>query len=94
METSNQNRNSTNWSNENKEKNDHQNQLQDGSSLATSSAAAQSFINPYQGHRALTPVEQDLLGEYARLAATIKRVSIMSTSRCFLSHSSHFPISI
>lgn len=34
------------------------------------------FVNPYAGHRALTPTQAELLGEYARLAATIKRVSV------------------
>jgi DASH complex subunit DAD3 len=33
-----------------------------------------SFVNPYAGHRMLSEKEQEVLGEYARLAATIKRV--------------------
>lgn len=44
---------------------------------ATTSALA---VNPYAGHRLLSDKEQQVLGEYARLAATIKRVSISFTS--------------
>lgn len=33
-----------------------------------------SGANPYAGNRSLSPTEQELLGEYSRLAATTKRV--------------------
>lgn len=32
------------------------------------------FVNPYAGHRLLDAREKQVLGEYARLAATMKRV--------------------
>lgn len=32
------------------------------------------FQNPYEGHRSLSASEQQVLGEYARLAATLRRV--------------------
>jgi hypothetical protein len=32
--------------------------------------------NPYSGHRLLSEKEQEVLGEYARLAGTIRRVSV------------------
>lgn len=36
--------------------------------------ASAAFQNPYDGHRSLTLSEQELLGEYARLSATTRRV--------------------
>ncbi|WFD23065.1 hypothetical protein MEQU1_001749 [Malassezia equina] len=41
----------------------------------SSDAAVPTFQNPYEGHRALSSSEQELLGEYARLAATVRRLS-------------------
>lgn len=41
-----------------------------------SSALPADSVNPYAGHRLLSEKEQQVLGEYARLAATIKRVSM------------------
>lgn len=38
-----------------------------------------AFQNPYEGHRGLTANEQLVLGEYARLAATVRRVAVLST---------------
>jgi len=35
-----------------------------------------AFQNPYEGHRGLTANEQLVLGEYARLAATVRRVCL------------------
>lgn len=32
------------------------------------------FSNPYEGNRNLTRSQQELLGEYARLAGTVRRV--------------------
>lgn len=32
------------------------------------------FTNPYEGNRNLTRSQQELLGEYARLAGTVRRV--------------------
>lgn len=40
------------------------------------------FVNPYLGHRALTEQEQELLGEYARLAGTINRVRRPAAVAC------------
>ncbi|EPQ29945.1 uncharacterized protein PFL1_02617 [Pseudozyma flocculosa PF-1] len=37
------------------------------------------FVNPYTGNRALSESEQELLGEYARLAGTINRVAALSS---------------
>ncbi|KOS15008.1 dash complex subunit dad3 [Malassezia pachydermatis] len=37
------------------------------------------FQNPYEGHRSLSASEQQVLGEYARLAATLRRVANLST---------------
>ncbi|UZJ51213.1 hypothetical protein CBS101457_000533 [Exobasidium rhododendri] len=45
-----------------------------------SRAAPSIFINPYAGHRMLSGKEQEVLGEYARLAATIKRITALSLS--------------
>ncbi|WFD19450.1 hypothetical protein MCAP1_001680 [Malassezia caprae] len=45
-----------------------------------------AFQNPYEGHRALSSSEQELLGEYARLAATVHRVAALSVQ---LSNSTH-----
>jgi len=36
--------------------------------------AVPAFQNPYEGHRALSSGEQELLCEYARLASTVHRV--------------------
>lgn len=44
--------------------------------LDSSSATPATFVNPYAGHGLLSEKEQKVLGEYARLAATIKRVSL------------------
>lgn len=33
--------------------------------------------NPYSGHRLLSEKEQEVLGEYAKLAGTIRRVSVI-----------------
>ena len=44
--------------------------------VAALPTAPKPYINPYAGHRALSEHEQELLGEYARLADTIRRVSI------------------
>lgn len=41
--------------------------------------AKPTFQNPYEGHRSLAPKEQQLLGEYARLAATVRRVAQLSS---------------
>jgi hypothetical protein len=38
-------------------------------------AAPPVWQNPYANHRALSAEEAELLGEYARLADTIRRVS-------------------
>ena len=35
-----------------------------------------AFQNPYEGHKGLTANEQLVLGEYARLAATVRRVCL------------------
>ncbi|KDN49939.1 hypothetical protein K437DRAFT_267365 [Tilletiaria anomala UBC 951] len=42
--------------------------------------AAAAFVNPYLGHRNLSETEQQVLGEYARLAATIARIASLSTT--------------
>ncbi|PWY98363.1 hypothetical protein BCV70DRAFT_207989 [Testicularia cyperi] len=47
--------------------------------VAALPSAPQPYINPYAGHRALSEHEQELLGEYARLADTIRRVAALST---------------
>ncbi|TKY84669.1 hypothetical protein EX895_006571 [Sporisorium graminicola] len=47
--------------------------------VAALPTAAKPYINPYAGHRALSEHEQELLGEYARLADTIRRVAALST---------------
>ncbi|PWN37468.1 DASH complex, subunit Dad3 [Meira miltonrushii] len=36
--------------------------------------------NPYSGHRLLSEKEQEVLGEYARLAGTIRRIVDLSNS--------------
>ncbi|WFD05802.1 hypothetical protein MVES1_001136 [Malassezia vespertilionis] len=42
--------------------------------------ASPAFVNPYEGNRNLTPNEQVLLGEYVRLAQTMRRqVAALST---------------
>ena len=43
--------------------------------------ASAAFQNPYDGHRSLTPSEQELLGEYARLSATTRRVRAARLTR-------------
>lgn len=43
--------------------------------VAALPVAPKPYINPYAGHRALSEHEQELLGEYARLADTVRRVS-------------------
>lgn len=45
--------------------------------------------NPYSGHRLLSEKEQEILGEYARLAGTIRRVSGMKErkARKMINHS-------
>ncbi|WFD30262.1 hypothetical protein MSPP1_001279 [Malassezia sp. CBS 17886] len=43
-----------------------------------SATTAPCFVNPYEGHRSLSRTEQQLLGEYARLAATLRRVTALS----------------
>ncbi|PWN90050.1 hypothetical protein FA10DRAFT_301333 [Acaromyces ingoldii] len=48
------------------------------SSARDRESAARSFTNPYTGHRLLNSTEQEVLGEYARLAGTIKRISALS----------------
>lgn len=45
------------------------------------------YVNPYAGHRALSEQEQELLGEYARLADTIRRVSVLAVRPLFVSQS-------
>ncbi|CBQ74008.1 conserved hypothetical protein [Sporisorium reilianum SRZ2] len=47
--------------------------------VAALPTASKPYINPYAGHRALSDHEQELLGEYARLADTIRRVAALST---------------
>ncbi|CCF51557.1 hypothetical protein NDA11_003116 [Ustilago hordei] len=47
--------------------------------VAALPTASKPYINPYAGHRALSEHEQELLGEYARLADTIRRVAALST---------------
>ncbi|KAJ1022577.1 hypothetical protein NDA16_003566 [Ustilago loliicola] len=47
--------------------------------VAALPTAPKPYINPYAGHRALSEHEQELLGEYARLADTIRRVAALST---------------
>lgn len=47
--------------------------------VAALPTASKPYINPYAGHRSLTEHEQELLGEYARLADTIRRVAALST---------------
>ncbi|CEH14245.1 dash complex subunit dad3 [Ceraceosorus bombacis] len=37
-----------------------------------------AWVNPYHGHRALSEQEAEVLGEYARLAETIKRITALS----------------
>lgn len=44
--------------------------------VAALPTAPKPYINPYSGHRSLSEHEQELLGEYARLADTIRRVSL------------------
>ncbi|WFD01908.1 hypothetical protein MOBT1_000588 [Malassezia obtusa] len=44
------------------------------SATAGDGAPHDAFVNPYEGNRSLTPNEQALLGEYARLAQTLRRV--------------------
>ena len=46
--------------------------------VAALPTAPKPYVNPYAGHRALSEHEQELLGEYARLADTIRRVSTNS----------------
>ncbi len=44
---------------------------------APSSASDPVFLNnPYTGHPSLTPLEADVLWEYAKLAANVKQVGI------------------
>lgn len=44
---------------------------------APSSASDPVFLNnPYTGHPSLTPLEADVLWEYAKLAANVKQVDI------------------
>jgi DASH complex subunit DAD3 len=43
-------------------------------------ASVSSFQNPFAGHRQLNEKEQEVLGEYARLAATVRRVAALSSS--------------
>ena len=45
--------------------------------VAALPTASKPYINPYAGHRSLTEHEQELLGEYARLADTVRRVSCL-----------------
>ncbi|KAN0059938.1 hypothetical protein ACQY0O_007911 [Thecaphora frezii] len=52
------------------------------SQVSSLPGGSEPFINPYAGHRGLSETEQELLGEYARLAATIHRVSALSTLLC------------
>ncbi|SJX63850.1 uncharacterized protein SRS1_14582 [Sporisorium reilianum f. sp. reilianum] len=47
--------------------------------VAALPTASKPYINPYAGHRALSDHEQELLGEYARLADTVRRVAALST---------------
>ncbi|GAC93699.1 hypothetical protein PHSY_001264 [Pseudozyma hubeiensis SY62] len=47
--------------------------------VAALPTAPKPYINPYAGHRSLSEHEQELLGEYARLADTIRRVAALST---------------
>ncbi|EST09615.1 DASH complex subunit Dad3 [Kalmanozyma brasiliensis GHG001] len=47
--------------------------------VAALPVAPKPYINPYAGHRALSEHEQELLGEYARLADTVRRVAALST---------------
>lgn len=44
------------------------------SARASESAPGAAFVNPYEGNKSLTPNERALLGEYARLAQTLRRV--------------------
>jgi hypothetical protein len=46
-----------------------------GAAAAAAAAAPPVWQNPYANHRALSAEEAELLGEYARLADTIRRVS-------------------
>ncbi|KAI3625472.1 hypothetical protein CBS9595_000833 [Malassezia furfur] len=49
------------------------------SATADDGAPGADFVNPYEGNRNLSPNEQALLGEYARLAQTLRRVAALST---------------
>lgn len=51
--------------------------MSDADVRATERPAA--FVNPYEGDRSLSPAEQELLGEYARLAGTVRRVASLSS---------------
>lgn len=57
------------------EKDTMSNTLDSTTSAASRHVVIAPFVNPYAGHRLLSEKEQEVLGEYARLAATIKRVS-------------------
>ena len=46
-------------------------------SVPAAEQQAPAFQNHYEGHRALSRGEQELLGEYARLAATVHRVRML-----------------
>ena len=50
------------------------------SATAGDGAPGADFVNPYEGNRNLSPNEQALLGEYARLAQTLRRVRTTSTN--------------
>lgn len=51
--------------------------------VAALPTAPKPYQNPYAGHRSLSEHEQELLGEYARLADTIRRVRFLSLSLFF-----------